>query len=583
MRTFIEVLRDNAVYESHAHTFVRMDGSEHSISFPDLWRQACARAHRFRELGLEKGDRVALILPEPEDFVLTFLGALTAGVVAVPMYPPLTLAKMEAYGETVRHILRASGAKALVTVPGLKSMLETHLVQGAGRDGVRVLLDSDFDVEASNEPAVPPCQVTPDDIAFLQFTSGSTRKPKGVMVSHHNLSVNAHAVMFDGLRANAHDRGVTWLPLFHDMGLIGFVIAPLFAQVQVMFLPTMNFIRRPSTWLEAVHRFRGTITFAPNFAFSLATRAIKEADIASWDLSCLKAVGCGAEPIHPEVVRSFVDRFAAAGLKPEALLPCYGLAEATLGVTFLDLASPMKTDRVVAESMKLGRAESAVDAATERRATLELVSCGTPFACHELAIVDDGGRALPERHVGRVMLRGPSITQGYFGQPDATAETFRDGWLDTGDLGYLAAGELYVCGRAKDLIIINGKNYYPQDIERIASEVQGVRHDQCIAVARSGKGGEECVVVCEVVKAPSEPGSIESTIKQRVRSDLGVTVADVVLIKKNTMPKTSSGKVRRRETKARLEDGTLELYEMTPRRRAPLEVTPEARPSAPAL
>lgn len=573
MRTFVEVLRDNSVYSTHAHTFVRMDGSERQISYPDLWKIACQRAHKLHALGLEKGDRVAIILPEPDNFVLTFMGALTGGIVPVPMYPPLTLAKMEAYGETVRHILKASGAKALITVPGLKAMLEEHLVAAAGEDDVRVILEDELAGEPMARP-YPPCDVTPEDLAFLQFTSGSTRKPKGVMVTHHNLSVNAHSIMFDGLRSTAADKGVTWLPLFHDMGLIGFVIAPIFAQVQVMFLPTMNFIRRPGTWLDAIHRFRGTITFAPNFAYSLATRAVRASQSKDWDLSSLKAMGCGAEPIQPDTLRSFIGRFAENGLSPRAVLPCYGLAEATLAVTFIDLNETMKTDRVCPIGMEEGKARAA-----NGHGAVEVVSCGKPFPNHELRIVDDAGNPVPERTVGHVLLRGPSVTAGYFRQPEATAEVFKDGWLHTGDIGYLAKGELYVCGRAKDLIILNGKNYYPQDIERIASSTHGVRPDQVIAFARRGEASEECVVVAEARRTRFDGELIASTIKQKVRAELGIPVAEVVFIKRNSMPKTSSGKVRRRETKLRLDNGTLEVLE-------PLKPTPrppEARASAPAM
>ena len=573
MRTFVEVLRDNSVYVNHAHTFVRMDGSEHEISFPDLWRTACQRAHRLHELGLKKGDRVAIILPEPDSFVLTFMGALTGGIVPVPMYPPLTLAKMEAYGETVRHILKASGAKALITVPGLKTMLEEHLVGAAGQDDVQVILEDELAGAPMDRPE-PPCKVTGDDLAFLQFTSGSTRKPKGVMVTHNNLSVNAHSIMFDGLRSTSEDKGVTWLPLFHDMGLIGFVIAPLFAQVQVMFLPTMNFIRRPGTWLDAIHRFRGTITFAPNFAYSLSTRAVRESQSQEWDLSCLKAMGCGAEPIQPDTLRNFIGRFAENGLNPRAVLPCYGLAEATLAVTFIDLNDTLKTDRVCPVGMKDGKAKAA-----NGHGAMEVVSCGKPFPNHQLKIVDDAGTELPERSVGNVLLRGPSVTAGYFRQPEATAETFKDGWLHTGDIGYLANGELYVCGRAKDLIILNGKNYYPQDIERIASSTHGVRPDQVIALARTAEGSEECVVVAEARRNAFDPDLIGRTIKQKVRSELGIPVAEVVFIKRNSMPKTSSGKVRRRETALRLDANTLDLLEVA----APAPRIPQARASAPAM
>ena len=581
MRTFVEVLRDNSVYTNHAHTFVGMDGSETVISYPDLWKYACQRAHRLHELGLKKGDRVAMILPEPDAFVMAFYGACTGGIVPVPMYPPLTLAKMEAYGETVRHILEASGAKALITVPGLKPMLEKHLVAAAEKNGqdIQVILDTDLEGEPMDRPH-PPCKVTPDDLAFLQFTSGSTRKPKGVMVSHRNLSVNAHSIMFDGLRCSgAKDKGVSWLPLFHDMGLIGFVISPIFAQVEVMFLPTMNFIRRPSVWLDAVHKHRGTITFGPNFAYALATRAVREKQSKDWDLSCLKALGCGAEPIQPDVLRAFVNRFADNGLKPEAMLPCYGLAEATLAVTFIDLNETMTTQMVCPEGMKTGQAKAA-----NGHGALEMVSCGKAFPGHELKIVDDAGNALGDRHVGNVLLRGPSVTQGYFGQPEETAEVYVDGWLRTGDLGYLDDGNLFVCGRAKDLIIINGKNYYPQDIERLASEVNGVRQDQCVAFSRlDADGAEECVVVCEAQRSKTDPELLASGVKQKVRTELGITVAEVVVIKRNSMPKTSSGKVRRRETKSRLLAGTLELW--TPSKDGPTarRPIPAPRASAPAL
>jgi fatty-acyl-CoA synthase len=568
MRTFVEVLRDNSVYADHAHTFVRMDGSERVISYPDLWRWACQRAHRFHELGLKKGDRVALILPEPDTFVLAFIGALTAGLVPVPMYPPMTLAKMEAYGETVRHILKASGARALVTVPGLEPMLRGELIEAAGCNDVRVVLDAELEGEMP-ERAAPPCLVTPDDLAFLQFTSGSTRKPKGVMVTHGNLSANAHAIMFDGLAAHAGDKGVSWLPLYHDMGLIGFVIAPIFAQVQVMFLPTLNFIRRPSLWLDAIHRFRGSITFAPNFAFALAARAVSEEQAKGWDLSCLKALGCGAEPIHADTIRKFVTRFAKHGLRETSVLPCYGLAESTLAVSFASLTAPMKSERLDKRAMERGNAER-----SDRSDALELVSCGSPFPGHRIAIRGEDGCILPERAVGEVWLSGPSVTQGYFGAPDATDECFQDGWLRTGDLGYLADGELYVCGRAKDLIIVHGKNYYPQDVERVASEVHGIRPDQCVAFARQGQDGEECVVVAECLGGV-DLAVVASQVKQRVRSELGLAVAELIVIKKSTLPKTSSGKVRRRETKARLDAGTLELH-------APRKAPPEARASSPA-
>jgi fatty-acyl-CoA synthase len=592
MRTFIDVLRDNAVYADRAVTFVRAGGEERVVGFPELWLEARRRAHALLALGLRPGDRVALVLPEPDEFVLTFMGALTAGLVAVPIYPPQTLAKMEAYGDTVRHVLAASGARMLVTSGALRPLIEEHLVGGEGQ--TRVVEERDAR-EAPGFSGQAPPPVALDDLAFLQFTSGSTSRPKGVMVTHRNLSVNSHAIMFDGLRSTPEDRGVSWLPLYHDMGLIGFVVAPLYALVQVMFLPTTAFIRRPSLWLDAIHRFRGTITFAPNFAYALATRAVTEGQARAWDLSCMRALGCGAEPIQPDVLRAFLARFAKQGLAPESILPSYGMAEATLAITFADIDAPLRTDRVDVDAMRAGRAEPVVNGG----AAMELVSCGRPFPGHEIAIVGGGsrpglrpdepgsapgpaGRHLGEREVGEIWLRGPSVTAGYFGDAEATSEAFDGGWLRTGDLGYRAGGELFICGRAKDLIILNGKNFYPQDIERVVSRIDGIRDGQCVAFSRLDATGAEVAVV--VAESRKNVEGLAAAILAAVRAELGLTVSEVYFIKRGTLPKTSSGKVRRRECRRRLEALELELVsesDVDSVDRAPVESVPPPSPPPP--
>ena len=549
MRTFIDVLRDNAVHSDRSVTFVRAGGEERVVRYPDLWLEARRRAHAMAAIGLQRGDRVALVLPEPDEFILTFIAALAGGFVAVPIYPPQTLAKMEAYGDTVRHVLAASGARVLITNDALRPMIEQHLVRGAS--ATRVVSERDVR-EAEGFDGRAPEPVSLDDLAFLQFTSGSTSSPKGVMVTHRNLSVNSNAIMFDGLKSTPADRGVSWLPLYHDMGLIGFVIAPLYALVQVMFLPTSAFIRRPSLWLEAIHRFRGTITFAPNFAFALATRAVTEGQARSWDLSCMRALGCGAEPIQPDVLRAFMGRFAAQGLKPESILPSYGMAEATLAITFADVAAPIRTDTIDLAAMRAGFASPATSGPT-----MELVSCGRPFPGHDLAVMGPGGKRLGERQVGEVWLRGPSVTAGYYGDAAATEEAFGDGWLKTGDLAYQAEGELFICGRAKDLIILNGKNYYPQDIERIVSKIDGIRDGQCIAFSRFDDSGAEIAVV--VAESRKQTAGLAQAIISAVRGELGLTITEAHFIKRGTLAKTSSGKVRRRECKRRLEDLELEL------------------------
>jgi len=499
---------------------------------------------------------VALVLPEPDEFVLSFMACLTAGIVAVPMYPPQTLAKLEAYGDTVRHILDASGAKAIVTSAALRPMIADHI----GDSAVEVLVEADIHGDPARVEA--PADPSLDDLAFLQFTSGSTSKPKGVMVTFGNLAANAHAIMVDGLKSTADDRGVSWLPLYHDMGLIGFVVAPLYTLVQVMFLPTMAFIRRPSIWLDAIHRHRGTITFAPNFAYALATRAITDAQAKGWDLSCMRALGCGAEPIQADVLRAFLDRFASNGLSPKSILPSYGMAEATLAITFWDLEDEMKTDVLDVDAMRAGFAKPPTDAAKAAGKTMELVACGKPFPGHELKVVDREGAPLGERQVGEIWVRGPSVTRGYYGNEEATHDAFAGGWLKTGDLGYLAQGHVFLCGRAKDLIIINGKNYYPQDIEAVVSRAPGVRDGQCVAFSDlDDTGAEHCIIVAEAKVGPraGTVAEIVAQIIQLVRAEIGIVPSEVHLIRRGTLPKTSSGKVRRREAKRRLVEGELEL------------------------
>jgi len=552
MRTFIDVLRENAIHADRAVTFLRANGEERRVSYPELWVEARRRASALLALGLEKGDRVALILPEPDEFVLTFIAALTAGVVAVPMYPPQTLAKMEAYGETVRHVLAASGAKVLITNESLEPLIRNHLLadRGSNHPAPKLVLERDTRGAPGLEDEPLPV-VSLEDLAFLQFTSGSTSKPKGVMVTHLNLSVNSHAIMFDGLKSTPDDRGVSWLPLYHDMGLIGFVVAPLYALVQIMFLPTMAFIRRPAMWLEAIHRFRGTITFAPNFAYALAVRAVTETQAQHWDLSCMRALGCGAEPIQADVLRGFLTRFQKNGLNPKSALPSYGMAEATLAVTFWDVTREIVTDRVDLQAMKQGRAEK-----PRGGASMELVCCGEAFPGHEIRVVGPGG-ALGDRQVGEIWLRGPSVTAGYFRNAEATRESFTDGWLKTGDLGYTTSDGLYLCGRAKDLIILNGKNYYPQDIEQVVSKVDGIRESQCVAFSRLDASGAEVAVV--VAEARKKSQALVDAIVSAVRAELGLTLGEVHLIKRTTLPKTSSGKVRRSETRLRLEAAELDL------------------------
>jgi len=560
MRTLIDALRENAKHTDKGITFVRSDGREQTLSYREVWDQALRRARLLHEHGIRKGDRILLTLPEPDDFVLTFFAAMVSGAVPVPLYPPQTLARLDTYLANLSRIVEVSGAKLLIT--GNRPLSADN----AAPDAARALFA--LPTLRAEEMALAPIQgrdvpviVGEDDLAFLQFTSGSTSSPKGVMVSHGNLAANARAIMVDGLASDKdRDKGVSWLPLYHDMGLIGFVIAPIFAEVPVVLLPTTSFVRRPSSWLDAVNRHRGTITFAPNFAFALAVQGISARQMEGWDLSCVRALGCGAEPIDAATVRAFVDKFAVAGLSRTAILPSYGLAEATLAVTFAALDEPLTTDRVDPQALLDGRAQPAMNGHS-----VELVSCGRPFPGHDVQVVDENGHPLPERQVGEIVVEGPSVARGYFGDDATSRATFRAGRLFTGDLGYFAEKRLYVCGRSKDLIILRGRNYYPQDIEKIISEIEGVRTSQvavftCPAL-EDGRGKNELrlVAVAEVSKAEFAQDTMRRTITAAVHEQMGLRLDEVHFLRRGGLPKTSSGKVRRRETRARLEAGTLAL------------------------
>jgi fatty-acyl-CoA synthase len=565
MQTLINALRKNAEHTVKGITFVRSDGREEAYSYRQIWQRTNERANFLRERGIKKGDRILLALPEPEDFVLSFYGAIAIGAVPVPLYPPQTLARLDSYIANLSRIVEVSEAKLIVT--GTKPLPDLDVdISDAFKS-----LFSLPSVRAEEIAAAPATtaeidvDLKADDLAFLQFTSGSTSSPKGVMVTHGSLEANARAIMFDGLKSDKdRDRGVSWLPLYHDMGLIGFVIAPLFAEVPVVLLNPMTFVRRPSSWLEAIHKYRGTITFAPNFAFRLAVQKTSQKQVEEWDLSCMRALGCGAEPIDAGTVRAFMDKFEPAKLSPKAIMPSYGMAEATLAITFADLDEPLTTDMVDPDALLRGRADKATNGHSA-----EIVSCGRPFPGHRIDIVDESGKSLPERSIGEIVIEGPSLARGYFGDEAATKASFRNGRLFSGDLGYLADGRLYVCGRSKDLIILRGRNYFPQDIEKIVSEVEGVRASQVAVFTRPREanvqisGDEALVAVAEITEMErGQHDNVRRAIVTAVHQQMGLRVDEVHLLRRGSLPRTSSGKVRRRETRARLEAGTLSLAGM---------------------
>lgn len=548
--TLVEALSQLPADPARGFRFRALDGQERDFSWREVAQEATRRAQLLLGSGLRKGDRLALVIAEPHEFVLTFLGATFAGIVPVPIYPRASFKAKNAYVETVSHIVRAAGARGIVTLSSTRAVVDEVLAHVALE---RVLSADEFFVGQAGHGDLP--DIAPDDLCFLQFTSGSTSMPKGVVVTHANLVANADAFLGPhGLDRKPEDRALTWLPLFHDMGLIGFVLGTILHDIPTTLLPTEAFARRPTMWMEAMSKERASITFAPNFAYGLAVKRSRDKDLEGLDLSCVRIAGCGAEPINPQVMRAFGERFAQVGFPLTSLMPCYGMAEATLAISFHAHGTAMRTDRVSATGMQNRRAQPANGADD----SVELVSCGPAFPGHSVKIVDEQGQELPERAVGEIITSGPSITAGYYGNPEVTAESYRNGYLHTGDLGYIADGNIYVCGRIKDLIIIRGANFYPQDIEWSVAEVEGVRRDNVVAFSVVQDGEEKLVISAEGNSADAT--MLRKAIAAKVTETHALTAAHVSIVRVGSLPKTSSGKIQRRRTKALFEQGLLEEH-----------------------
>ncbi len=543
--TLAAALREIPRREGRGFTFVRPDRSERFFPYEELYQEAARRGHHLRGLGLNKGDRLALVCPDGAEFVLSFLGAVLQGIVPVPIYPRATFKAIDAYVDILSHVTEAADARFVLT----QEATAPFVAKVEERTKAKALVTEQV-FRGSPAEAPTPEEVRPDDLCFLQFTSGSTSKPKGVIVRHSNLVANASAFLGRaGLNRVDADVGVSWLPLYHDMGLIGFVLGTLICDIPVVLLPTASFARNPRLWLDAISRHRGTITFAPNFGYQLAAKRVRDRDLSELDLSSLRVAGCGAEPIRAKTLRDFAARMAPAGFRgEEVFLPSYGMAEATLAITFHPHGAPLRVDRVDPDAMRSGLATPAAAAA----GSLEVVGCGVPFPGHGVRIVDEAGAPVGERQVGHVQASGPSVTDGYFRDSAKTSESFDEGWLRTGDLGYWADGHLFICGRSKDLLIIHGANHYPQDIEWAVGDLEGVRRGNVAAVGMQTDAGEELGLVVEGSSRDAE--RLTQEIRQLLVARFGLQPRAIRIVPVGSLPKTSSGKLQRQKARSLLEE-----------------------------
>ncbi len=545
-RTLTEVLRWYAERTpERAHVFLREDdGGERTITYRALAEQAARVAVGLRAQGIGPGERVALMLRTEAGFFFAFFGTLLAGGVPVPIYPPFRADRIEEYARRQVGILHNADARLLVTFD------EAERVADLFRRRVPCLtaVTSVTRLSVADGDALAP-SLTADAPALIQYTSGSTGEPKGVLLTHANLLANIRGIE-QAIAIDIHDVGVSWLPLYHDMGLIGSWLGALYFGVPIAILSPLAFLSRPARWLHAIHAHRATVSPAPNFAFDLCVRKVRDDELTGVDLSCWRLALNGSEAVSPETIDRFTRRFAPYGFRPEAMCPVYGLAESAVALTVPPIPRLPRIDTIDRERFEQARDAQPVGA--DATAPLRFVSCGYPLPGHEIRVVDGHGRVLGERLEGRIEFRGPSVTSGYFRNPELTRSVQHDGWMDSGDLGYVADGELFITGRRKDVIIKAGRNLYPQEVEELVGELPGIRKG-CVAafgVHDPAIGTERLVVVAETrERAPARRAALQAAARDCVMAALGIPADAVLICAPGTVLKTSSGKIRRGATR----------------------------------
>lgn len=509
------------------------------VPYPQLAVDVRRFAAAYRRLGVGAGDQVALMIPDNRAFITAFLAGMHLGAVPVPIYPPMRIDSLGDYLDQTRHIVASAGARLVVTSAEVRRVLGSLVRKDRRITTVEALWEE--------REEAPRAERAMEDLAFLQYTSGSTSRPKGVALTYANLAANLRCIARAVELAPERDVVVSWLPLYHDMGLIGCVLISVATQTPIVLIPPLDFLKRPASWLKAISRHRGSLSFAPNFAYGLTARRVRARDLEGLDLGSWRVAGCGAEPIQRATLEAFAERFAPSGFDARAILPAYGLAESTLAVTFTPLQSGISSVHVArAALVDEGRAVVTEPGPDSE----EVVLCGRPFEGHEVGILGPDG-LVEEGWVGEVVIRGPSVTRGYFGGPEGDEALFWEGaWLRTGDLGFLHDGQLAICGRQKDLIIHNGRNYYASDIEAAACTVEGVRPGQVAAFGVYRDANEE-VVVCVELRAGAEADAaeIDAQVRAAVMERFGLKVASVPVVPRGAIPKTSSGKVRRHKAR----------------------------------
>lgn len=524
-------------------TFVNRREEDHPVPMAHIHEAAQSIAADLVDRGVRKGDRVAIVLPTCPEFVQCFFGVLLAGAVPVPLYPPVRLGRLDEYHKRTAAMLSAVDAALVVSDDRIRRLLGPAVESSAPRLGC--VTASTLGGSKSTE-----IEVAAGDLALIQFSSGSTSDPKPVALTHANLLANLASITDYIKNEDTRDGvGVTWLPLYHDMGLIGNLLLAFYVPGPLVLIPPEMFLAVPGAWLRAISRHRGTFTTAPNFAFGLCLNRIRDDELEGVDLSSWRICLNGAEPISAAVQRRFIDRFGRFGLTPRAITPAYGMSEASLAVTFKRAGEEYRTVGVDAEELASG--------GVVKPGVTQVVCVGTPVAGMEIAIRDDRGESVAPGRVGHIHLRGPNIMAEYFGRTDLTDQAIHGGWLDTGDLGFEHDGELLVCGRSKDVVIVRGANHSPQEFEAALDGLPGVRPGCAVAVGFLPDGEDDESLAMLVEATSDAPASLAHDVAARVQQCTRIRPAHVELLAPGTLPRTSSGKMRRREARSQWLAGTL--------------------------
>jgi len=539
----------------HIHSYGPDDRAQ-PITYADLAGAAGRIAAGLQGLGVRPGSAVALMLPTGPDYFFYFFGILAAGGIPVPIYPPARPRQVEDHLRRHARILDNAGALYLVTLPQGRTVARLLKAQVPCLKGV--LTPEDLLHAPSGSAGAPPdASAAGGAIALLQYTSGSTGDPKGVILTHADLLANIRA-MGEAAQVTPGDCFVSWLPLYHDMGLIGAWLGSLYYGIPLVSLSPLAFLARPLRWLKAIHDHRGTLSAAPNFAYELCLKRIGDQDLAGLDLRSWRRAFNGAEPVSPQTLRRFAERFAPCGLSPDALAPVYGLAEAGVGLAFPPPGRGPRIDCI--DRSRFAATGHALAVPCDDPLAMPVVGCGYPLPGYRVRVVDAAGNVLPERHEGLLQFQGPSATQGYYRNPAATERLIRDGWHDTGDRAYLAGGEIHLTGRVKDLIIRGGRNLYPYELEQAVGELPGIRKG-CVAAfaaADPASGSERLVLVAETrQRDPRRRSALERAVRERAADLLDLPPDEVLLAPPGAVLKTSSGKVQRAATRERYLAGKL--------------------------